>query len=59
MIVLEGILFPFGSKRYDTGVWIGKGAKPSSTLARILKGRGMKNMEPYIQDMADRKRKKT
>ena len=39
------------------GEWMKKGAKPSSTLARILKGRGMKGMEPYIQGMTDRKKK--
>lgn len=38
--------------------WIKKGAKPSSTMARLLKGHGMKNMEAYIEDMPDRKKKK-
>ncbi len=37
--------------------WMKKGAKPSSTLARILKGKGMKNMEAYIEPMVDRKKK--
>lgn len=37
--------------------WIKKGAKPSNTLARLLKGDGMKGMEPYIVKMADRKKK--
>ncbi|MFH1012229.1 MAG: 30S ribosomal protein S16 [Candidatus Peregrinibacteria bacterium] len=38
--------------------WIKKGAQPSSTLARLLKGKGMKGMEKYIQNMPDRKKKK-
>jgi small subunit ribosomal protein S16 len=38
--------------------WIKKGAKPSSTLARLLKAQGVKGMEPYIKEMKDRKKKK-
>ncbi|MFH0821043.1 MAG: 30S ribosomal protein S16 [Candidatus Peregrinibacteria bacterium] len=37
--------------------WIKKGAQPSSTLARLLKGKGVKNMESYIDPMPDRKKK--
>lgn len=29
--------------------WIAKGAQPSTTLARLLKGKGMKNMEKFIK----------
>ncbi|MBN2087154.1 30S ribosomal protein S16 [Candidatus Peregrinibacteria bacterium] len=38
--------------------WIKKGAKPSNTLARLLKGDGLKGMEPYIVEMKDKKKKK-
>jgi len=38
--------------------WIKKGAKPSSTIARLLKGQGVKGMEPFITEMKDRKKKK-
>ena len=37
--------------------WIKKGAKPSSTLARLLKAQGVKDMEKYINKMHDRKKK--
>lgn len=37
--------------------WIKKGAKPSSTMARLLKAKGMKNMEAFIDPMPDRKKK--
>lgn len=37
--------------------WIKKGAKPSNTIARLLKGSGVDGMEPYIVPMADRKKK--
>lgn len=37
--------------------WIKKGAKPSSTMARLLKAKGMKHMEAYIEPMPDRKKK--
>ena len=37
--------------------WIKKGAKPTNTLARLLKGDGVKGMEKYIKDMPDRKEK--
>jgi len=36
---------------------VSRGAQPSSTLARLLKGKGSKDMERYIQPMADRKAK--
>lgn len=35
--------------------WIKKGAKPTNTLARLLKGMQVKNMEPFIVEMKDRK----
>ncbi|MBN1258736.1 30S ribosomal protein S16 [Candidatus Peregrinibacteria bacterium] len=38
--------------------WVKKGAKPSSTIARILKGKGVKGMEAFIDDMPSRKKKK-
>jgi len=38
--------------------WIKKGAQPSNTLARLLKGSGVKGMEPYIVEMKDKKKKK-
>ena len=37
--------------------WIGKGAQPSSTVARLLKGSGVKGMERYIEQMVDKKKK--
>jgi small subunit ribosomal protein S16 len=37
--------------------WIKKGAQPSSTLARLLKSQGVKDMEKYIEPMRDRKKK--
>jgi small subunit ribosomal protein S16 len=37
--------------------WIKKGAKPSSTVARLLKSQGVKDMEQYIDPMRDRKKK--
>ncbi|MBN2307054.1 30S ribosomal protein S16 [Candidatus Peregrinibacteria bacterium] len=36
-------------------VWIKKGAKPTNTVARLLKGQGVKGMEPFIFEMKDRK----
>jgi small subunit ribosomal protein S16 len=36
---------------------IKKGAQPSSTLARLLKAKGMKDMEKFIDPMRDRKKK--
>lgn len=34
--------------------WIKKGAKPTNTVARLLKGQGAKGMESFIVDMKDR-----
>lgn len=31
--------------------WIKKGAKPTNTVARLLKGQGVEGMEAYIVDM--------
>ena len=36
---------------------IKKGAQPSSTLARLLKAKGVKDMEKFIDPMRDRKKK--
>lgn len=38
--------------------WIKKGAKPSNTVARLLKAAGVADMEKFIVDMKDRKKKK-
>ena len=38
--------------------WISKGAKPSSTLAALLKKEGHKDMEKYIDVRPTRKKKK-
>lgn len=37
--------------------WIKKGAQPSSTVARLLKSQGVKDMEKFIKPMKDRKKK--
>ncbi len=37
--------------------WIAKGAQPSNTVARLLKGSGVKGMEPYIVEMRSRETK--
>ena len=37
--------------------WIKKGAKPSNTVARLLKGSGVKGMESYIVEMKNKKTK--
>jgi len=34
--------------------WIKKGAKPTNTIARLLKGQGVKGMEPFVVEMKDR-----
>ena len=34
--------------------WIKKGAKPTNTLARLLKGQQVKGMEPFIVEMKSR-----
>lgn len=39
--------------------WIKKGAKPTNTIARLLKRDGVKGMEPFIIEMRDRKKKKS
>ncbi len=38
--------------------WIKKGAKPTNTVARLLKSAGVKDMEKYIVEMVSRKKKK-
>lgn len=37
--------------------WIKKGAKPSNTVARLMKASGIKDMEQFIIEMKDRKKK--
>ncbi len=37
--------------------WMSKGAKPSDTVARLLKKAGVKGMEPHIQRYAKQKSK--
>jgi small subunit ribosomal protein S16 len=37
--------------------WIKKGATPSNTVARLLKAAGVKDMEKFIIEMKDRKKK--
>ncbi len=37
--------------------WIKKGARPSDTLARLLKRNGMKNMEKFIEKYTKQRRK--
>jgi len=37
--------------------WIKKGAKPSNTVARLLKASGVKDMDKFIIEMKDRKKK--
>ncbi|MCK5604817.1 30S ribosomal protein S16, partial [Candidatus Pacearchaeota archaeon] len=37
--------------------WIKKGAKPTNTVARLLKASGAKGMERFIVEMKDRKTK--
>lgn len=34
--------------------WIKKGAKPTNTLARLLKGQGVKGMDSFVVDMKDK-----
>lgn len=41
-----------------TAYWISKGAKPSDTLARLLKRSGVKDMEPFIKRYTKQKSKK-
>lgn len=38
--------------------WISKGARPSSTIARLLAKDGMKNMEQYMDSYTKKRRKK-
>lgn len=37
--------------------WIKKGAQPTDTIARLLKGKGSKDMDSYILKMHDRPKK--
>lgn len=37
--------------------WVKKGAKPTNTVARLLKASGVKGMESFIIEMKDRKKK--
>lgn len=45
----------FAVKKDRVEYWITKGAKPSNTLARLLKNAGMKNMERFIQRYSKQK----
>ncbi len=38
--------------------WIKKGAMPTNTIARLMKGMGVKDMEPFIYEMKSRGKKK-
>ncbi|MBN2096721.1 30S ribosomal protein S16 [Candidatus Peregrinibacteria bacterium] len=38
--------------------WVKKGARPSNTVARLLKSQGVKDMDKFIIEMTDRKKKK-
>ena len=38
--------------------WIKKGAMPTNTTARLMKGMGVKDMEPFIYEMKSRGKKK-
>lgn len=49
------VVFELDQAKFDT--WIKKGAAPSSTVARILKGKGVKGMEKFIDEMPNRKKK--
>jgi small subunit ribosomal protein S16 len=37
--------------------WISKGAQPTNTVARLIKATGNKDMEKFIIEMKDRKKK--
>lgn len=37
--------------------WMGKGAKPTDTVARLLKKSGVKGMDPFIERYTKRKKK--
>lgn len=47
----------FDCKQDRVEYWIGKGARPSDTLARHLKRVGMKNMDKFILKYAKQKSK--
>lgn len=51
----EPPVFNVESAKIET--WIGKGAIPSDTAARLLKRNGMKNMEKFIQRYPKRRSK--
>lgn len=53
---LETPKFEFDAARVEH--WIGKGAIPSDTVARLLKRNGVKNMEKFILQYAKQKSKK-
>lgn len=37
--------------------WIGKGAKPTDTVARLLKNSGLQGMDPFIERYTKQKKK--
>lgn len=47
----------FEVKKERVSYWISKGAKPSNTLARLLKQAGMEGMEQYMVRYAKQKKK--
>ena len=51
----EPAVFNVESAKIET--WIGKGAIPSDTVARLLRKNGMKNMEKFIQRYPKRRSK--
>lgn len=48
-------LFELDQAKFES--WMKKGAAPSSTVARLLKGQGVKGMEKFIDDMPNQKKK--
>ncbi|MFH0770645.1 MAG: 30S ribosomal protein S16 [Candidatus Peregrinibacteria bacterium] len=47
----------FECKVENIQAWIKKGAKPSNTVARLLRNQGVKGMEPYITTYTKKKSK--
>ncbi len=52
----DPVIFEHNDERI--GFWVGKGAIPSDTVARLLKKSGSKDMDKFIQRYAKRKSKK-
>ncbi len=49
-------IFEFKKERIE--YWISKGAKPSDTVASLLKNAGMKGMEKFISERNKKRKKK-